>query len=480
MRTKAVIGAAVLGVCVACAEEARTPALHARQARTSPEWVTGGVMYQIQPRAFTPEGTLKAAEARLPRLAELGVTVLYLCPIFVADDDMDRSGWSPRQKKSGLNNPRNPYRMKDFYHVDPEYGTDDDLKAFVRRAHELNLRVLLDMVYLHCGPTAVFMSEHPDFVNRDKDGKILVKGWGFPGLNHANPGLREYLWRNMEYWARDFAVDGFRCDVSDGIPLSFWETGRERLEKIRPDVGMLAEGTRKEDQLKAFDLDYGWGDAYKKWENAAAIRNLWEKMRDERPKGGAKFIRFIDNHDIANDDYDNRIEKRWGADRVDAVLVALFTLDGVPFLYNGQEVADTARHSIFGRLPINWPDDGRAAGVAPRPPAGDGKGGPAATPAEARFAFCQKLCVLRKSEKALTQGELMWLDNDQPEAVLSFARTLGAERIVSVINLTGKAVTVNVAGAGDGAFKALAAARAEGGAAEGFKLGAYGFWVGKR
>lgn len=433
--------------------------LNQRQARPSPEWLTGGVIYQMYLRAFTPEGTLKAAQARLPKLAELGASVIYLCPVFVADDDMDPAYWSPRQKKSGYNNPRNPYRMKDFYHVDPEYGTDQDLKEFVAAAHALKLRVMLDMVFLHCGPKAVFLQEHPDFVARAKDGKILLKSWNFPGLNFACPELREYLWRNMELWVRDFAVDGFRCDVADGVPLDFWEAGRERLEKIRPDVGMLAEGTKKENQLKAFDLCYGWGDAYKKWENAAAIRKLWEAQRAERPRGGAKFARFIDNHDIANDDYDSRVEKRWGAARVDAALAALFTLDGVPFLYNGQEVCDTAKHSIYARLPVSWASGETAAG-------------------KARFAFVQKLCALRKSEPALTQGEVLWLDNDKPDAVLSFARTLGKERVVALLNVAGAPVKVAVAGAD--ASKPLLAAGAEGDPQGGLNLAAYGYWIGKK
>ena len=442
--------------CVAMAAE--TP-LSQRQARTSPEWLTGGVMYQMYLRAFTPEGTLKAAQARLPRLAELGVTVLYLCPVFVADDDSDPAYWSPRQKKSGLNNPRNPYRMKDFYHVDPEYGTDQDLKDFVAAAHALKLRVMLDMVFLHCGPKAVFIEAHPEFVKRDKDGKIVLMAWNFPGLNYACPDLREYLWKNMEMWVRDFGVDGFRCDVADGVPLDFWETGRERLEKIRPDVGMLAEGTKKENQLKAFDLCYGWGDAYKKWENAAAVRKLWETVRKESPVGGARFVRFIDNHDFANDDYDNRLEKRWGTDRVEAVLVALFTLDGVPFLYNGQEVADTAKHSIYSKLPVNWANGETAAG-------------------KARFAFCQKLCALRKAEQALTRGETEWLDNDQPPAVLSFARTLGGERVVALVNLTDKPVMVAVKNFG--ADKPLLARGASSKAEGAFELVPHGFWVGKK
>lgn len=451
--------AGVLVVTAATLAVAQTP-LNQQQARPSPAWLTGGVIYQIQPRAFTPEGTLKAAQARLPRLAELGVTIAYLCPIFVSDDDMDQAFWSPRQKKSGMNNPRNPYRMKDFYHVDPEYGTDQDLKDFVAAAHALKLRVMLDMVYLHCGPKAVFIESNPDFVKRSDDGKIKNAGWSFPGLNFASPALREYLWKNMEMWVRDFDVDGFRCDVADQIPLDFWVEGRARLERIKPDVGMLAEGMRKEDQLKAFDLDYGWGRAFSQLEDGAAIRKLWTTRRDERPRGGAKFARFIDNHDIANDDYNNRLEKRWGTARVDAALVWLFTMDGVPFLYNGQEVADTARHSIFGRAPIDWASGETETG-------------------KARFAFVQSLCALRKSEPALTQGDLVWLDHDQPKAVSAFVRTVDGARVVSIINLTGEPVKVNVKGA-EGAWKPLLPKGAVTDGACNFELAGRGYFVGKQ
>ena len=452
------IGVIMLAAAVALAAD-KMP-LNQRQARPSPEWLTGGVMYQIQPRAFTPEGTLKAAQARLPKLAELGVTVLYLCPVFVADDDMDRTFWSPRQKKSGMNNPRNPYRMKDFYHVDPEYGTDQDLKDFVTAAHALKLRVMLDMVYLHCGPKAVFLQEYPDFIKRDKDGKPVNAEWAFPALNYANPELREYMWKNLEWWIRDFDVDGFRCDVADGVPLDFWEAGRERIEKIRPDVGMLAEGTKKENQLKAFDLCYGWGKAYRDWSQALAIRKQWASARAERPVGGAKFVRFIDNHDYANDDYEDRLEKRWGSARVDAVLVGLFTLDGVPFLYNGQEVADAARHSIFGRAAINWANGETEAGLA-------------------RFVLCKKLCALRVSEPALTKGELAWLDSDAPEAVLSFVRALGGEKVLTVINLSDKPVKVAVKGA-EGAWKPLAEKGATHAVSGGFELTGHGYFVGNK
>jgi glycosidase len=365
--------------------------------------------------------------------------------------------------KSGMNNPRNPYRMKDYYHVDSEYGTDADLKAFIAEAHRLKIRVLLDMVYLHCGPKAVFLEEHPDFIQRDEKGNIVYASWNFPKLNHANPELREYLWKNMEYWVKEFDADGFRCDVSDGLPLDFWETARQRLEEIRPDIGMLAEGTRAADQLKAFDLDYGWRF---KWDDAAAFRQRWETMHDERPRGGAKFIRFIDNHDIANDAYDNRVEKAWGARHVNATLVAIFTLDGVPFLYNGQEVADTARHSIFGRSAIDWANGETPAG-------------------KARFAFCQELCKMRHAQPALTQGEVVWLDNDAPASVLSFLRRTAEAEILSVVNLSKepKQVRIQLPESSKKSFDSLLTDEAtvvDSPSGLALSLGEFAYWVGTR
>lgn len=122
-------------------------------AKAAPEFLKDSVIYQINLRTFTPDGTLRAAERLLPHIAALGADMVYLCPVTLADDDPRPEFWSDRQKQSGLNNPKNIYRVGDYYAVDPEYGTDDDLKSFVRTAHGLGLRVLLDLVYYHCGPS---------------------------------------------------------------------------------------------------------------------------------------------------------------------------------------------------------------------------------------------------------------------------------------------------------------------------------------
>ncbi len=397
-----------------------------RRARPTTDAVTKGVIYQINTRAFTKEGTLNAAAKKLPKLAELGVTIAYLCPVFVADDDERQEFWSPRQKASGMNNPRNPYRMKDFYHVDPEYGTDDDLRAFVANAHALGLKVMLDMVYLHCGPTAVFIETHPDFVKRDAQGKIENAGWSFPGINFDSPELREYLWKNMEYWVSDFDVDGFRLDVADGIPLDFWKEARRRLDAIRPGLILLAEGTRNQDQLETMDLNYGFAffgaldSVLTKNAPASELRKNWESVVAKNPDG-ARFTRYTDNHDIANDDYANRREKRWGSDCAQTALTLCLTMDGTPMLYNGQEIADDSRHSIFGRAPIDWSKEKTEIG-------------------QKRFQFLQKCIELRQTHSALVSNKLKWLDVDKEENVVAFLRTSDDEKIVCVFNLKNEAI----------------------------------------
>ena len=189
-------------------------------ARPVSEELLKSTVYQIFLRPFTQEGTLKSAERLLPHVASLGVKIIQLCPVVLADDDPDKNFWSGRQRAFGLN-PKNPYRQKDYFKIDPEYGSAQDLKDFVARAHGLGMRVVYDIVYFHCGPKAELIGEHPDFVRRNPDGSVKIGDWKFPELDYGNPGLREYMYGNMEYLVREYGFDGFRCDVEDLVPLSF-------------------------------------------------------------------------------------------------------------------------------------------------------------------------------------------------------------------------------------------------------------------
>ena len=156
------------------------------------------IIYQLALRTFTPEGTLCAATKHLESLKELGVDWIYLTACFKADADPDRQTWSPRQIASGCDNPNNPYKIADYFHVDEEYGSDEDLCAFIARAHTLELKVMLDLVYLHCGRNAPFLKQHPDYVLQNADGSFVIgERWPFARINFSNSSAREYLFRNI-------------------------------------------------------------------------------------------------------------------------------------------------------------------------------------------------------------------------------------------------------------------------------------------
>ena len=309
--------------------------------------------------------------------------------------------WSKRQMMSGCENPKNPYRVKDYYKIDEEYGTDDDLRSFVNTAHALGLQVMLDLVYLHCGPKAVFIDEHPDFVQRDEDGNVLFGIWNFPLINFKSDALREYLWDNMIYFVENFGIDGYRCDVGSLCPLDFWIEGRKRLEKIKPNIIMLNEGSNPEYVVEAFDMNYNfdWSaillKVMKKELNAKMIKEKWTEYFEAYPVGG-RYIRALDTHDIANDSFDNRIEKVIGSDAVEAALIINHTLDGIPFIYNGYEVADDYRHNMFSNRyfgngsAINWSNALMDKG-------------------KYRIDFIKRINAMRHEQSALAYGNVAWL-----------------------------------------------------------------------
>lgn len=309
------------------------------------------VIYQMFLRSFNAAGTLKSAEKMLEGIKELGVDIVYLCPICEADDDEKYEYWSDRQKASKLGNPKNPYRIKNYFKIDSEYGTDEDLKSFVKTAHSLGVKVMLDLVYFHCGPNADFIEENPEFVMRDEKGDIIYGEWHFPQLNFKSAQLREYLIENMLYFVKEFDVDGYRCDVGDKIPLDFWSDAIKKVKEIKPSLIMINEGDKPEFIEKDFDFNYNYGwavgvrCAFLGKNPATIIEEKWNWYQSLIKNNHG--LRSIETHDITNDDHENRIEKTLGHNAVEAMFVLNFMMDGLPLIYNGNEDCDIAQHSIY-------------------------------------------------------------------------------------------------------------------------------------
>ena len=414
---------------------ARAANMQFQNARPTPTWFSQGVMYQVQPRAFTPEGTLKAAEAKLEYLKETGVTIVYLLPVFRMDDDMDRSFWSPRQIRSGFDNPKNQYRIADYFHVDEEYGGDADLKSFCAAAHRLGLKVIFDLVYLHMGPSAPILKKRPEFTWWDAPGKVKHGPWRFPTLNFAQPAVREYLLSNVTYLMAEFGADGFRCDVGDGIPLDFWCEAHARMDALSGgDAILLCEGYNPANQSRGFDADYGWfpdGGLFagnREGGSARSIRDAWTG-RERGSAVGARFVNHYENHDIATDARPRR-EIAWGHDAVDQVIVWLFTLDGVPLLFDGNEFAEAnPNHSMFGKTPLAW--------ETLKSPVG-----------EMRHALVKKLAELRRTIPAFTAKNgsegLTWLDVTNAKDITAFVRRAAGETVLVVQNWRNREVETEV------------------------------------
>lgn len=405
----------IVSALAACAASARQPAtprdVSKDAARASRAWVRDAVVYEVFPRTYSAEGNFDGVTRDLDRLKELGVTVLWLMPIHPVGQE---------RKKGGPGALGSPYAVRDYYATNPDYGTKEDFRRLVEAAHRRGLKVIIDVVANHTAWDSVLMREHPDFYTRDAAGKIVAPdpGWSdVADFNYDNPRVREYMTEMLKYWLREFKLDGFRCDVSWMVPTDFWERARAELEKINPDIVMLSEANEPGHMLKAFDLNYGWplfhaiDDAARGEAPAAKLRETWEAERAKNARGALR-LNFTDNHD------ERRAVARLGERGAVAAAVFVFTIDGVPLLYNGMEVGDTMESgdpALFEKFPIFWPIVKRNPGLPD---------------------FYKRLIALRRAHAALRGGELVWLDNSAGARVATYLRRGGGEEFLIAVNFT--------------------------------------------
>ncbi len=406
-------------------------------AITAPDWLSRSAVYQINPRTFSAEGTIKAVTKELPFLAEMGFGVMYLCPIFEEDDSTDLSFWSERQKASKTNNPKNPYRIKNYFTIASEYGTMEDLREFIAESHRLGMRVILDLVYLHIAPNADILKIHPDFAQQDAEGNTICTIWHFPYLDFASQGLREYLWSNMTYFVGALDVDGFRCDVGDGVPMDFWAEARRRIQAIKPDAILINEGSKPESTRLAFDSMYcfGWHEmAYsvyaKKEKPASGLRAFWEELHAKLP-GGHLLLRDIDNHDTVTD-WPMRTELAIGHDGMEQLEVMTYLIDGIPMIYCGNELGDTTELSMFANrfFPGRFkPTDRSIAGEEY---------------SLRRQGIIRTMNAMKRESDVLRYGQTRWLDHDQSEKAVAFRREYEGKSLTFVGNATDAECQVKV------------------------------------
>jgi glycosidase len=375
-----------------------------------PDWVRNAAIYEMNLRQFTPEGTLAAAEAQLPRLKALGVDIIWLMPV-------QEIGAVNRKGSLG-----SPYSIRDYYSINSEFGDLDAMKSFVGAAHGLGMKVILDWVANHTSWDNPLVRKHPEWYARDWKGEFHPTPWNdwsdIIELDYSQPGLRQYMTEAMKWWISEVGLDGFRCDVAGMVPLDFWENLRAELDAIKP-VFMLAEWETRDLHARAFDMSYAWT-----WHNAmhdiahgkadvGALIGFYSHNTKAWPEGSIRMA-FVSNHD--KNAWDGTQFELFGDALKNAIVLSVVT-EGMPLIYNGQEAGNTKRLAFFEKDPIQW----REHWVG---------------------ELYRKLLALKKSNSALWNGpwgaRMIQVPNDQPAHVFSFARINDQDGVFAVFNLSGE------------------------------------------
>jgi glycosidase len=391
----------------------------------TPEWVQNATIYEVNIRQFTPEGTFSAFEKHLPRLKSMGVDILWLMPIHPIGE---------LNRKGSLGS---YYAVRDYRGINPEFGTHDDFQHLVEAAHNLGMKVIIDWVANHTSPDALWIEQKKlDWYTLDSLGRVQptigTDWWDVADLNYENAEMRQEMIACMEYWVRDFNIDGYRCDVAGWVPMDFWNTARAALDQIKP-VFMLAEAEGKE-LYSAFEMTYGWefhhilNDVAKGKKNAADVQSYFERM--QLPEG-AFHMNFTSNHD--ENSWNGTEMERMGEARF-AMAVMAATIQGMPLVYNGQETSLDRRLKFFDKDSINWDKMDLVD-------------------------FYTRLLHMHQKYPALYVGTKQtapkFLSTKEQKDLLIYTREQGDSKVLVVINLSEQAKKVTLSAAAAGTYTNL-------------------------
>ena len=353
-----------------------------------PEWVGDTVWYQIMPDRFcrhsgaprdkkfrkwgdlsSPKwydcygGTLKGITERLDYLSGIGVSGIYMTPIFES-------------------NTNHKYNIFDYTKIDGDFGTEDDLRELVSEAHRRGIRVMLDAVFNHCGHRFAPLldvcekgreSKYFDwfFINSDdfmKDEFTTADGrfysfsfWApMPKLNTNNPEVVKYFSDLCCYWAEEWDIDGIRFDVGDEVAHSFIRKVREKVRAVKPDVYLLGE-------IWVDSINWLCGDEYDAVMNypfSGCVNDFWKNTKLSSrefvcsmnachalypEQVNRAMLNFLDTHDTPR-----AAESCPNLDVLLQKLAVLMTMTGAPCLYYGTEIAMKGVREPFNRAPMPW------------------------------------------------------------------------------------------------------------------------------
>jgi len=377
------------------------------------DWTRDAVIYEVNVRQYTPEGTFAAFQQYLPQLKELGVDVLWFMPIHRI---------SETNRKGTLGS---YYSIDDYKSINPEFGTHNDFKILVEEAHKAGFKVIIDWVANHTGWDNHWYKNNPEWYAVDSLGNHYSPyDWtDVAQLDFTNTDMRDAMLDAMKYWVSDFNIDGFRCDFAGDVPTDFWENARVELDKIKP-VFMLAESEKSELLNHAFDADYAWefmhimNEIAKGNKNANHIDEYLQKI-DTLICHDAYKLNLITNHD--ENSWNGTEYERLGAG-VEAFAVLTYTLNGIPLIYTGQEIGLKKRLEFFEKDAIPSFEKNKT------------------------FEFYQRLNHLKHQYKVLSAGiaggKVERINTNADDKVFCFERANKNEDIVVVLNLSNEDVAI--------------------------------------
>ena len=378
----------------------------------NPEWSYSAILYEMNIRQFTTEGTFRAASERLPFLRSIGVDAIWLMPIYPIGEE-DRKGSLGSY-----------YSIRDYKGVNPEFGSEADLRDFITKAHALGIKILFDWVANHTARDARWISERPvDWYERDSEGRAKVP-WDWSDTAKLNYDNRE-VWRGqidaMRYWVEQFGIDGFRCDMAMLVPIEFWQEASAELHSIKSDIFMLAEA--EEDNLfeGAFNMSYQWNIHHIMCDIAKGARRVWDlrnamHAESQRYPREAMRLSFTSNHD--ENSWSGSEQSRFG--RALEVMTAMTFLmpSTMPLIYTGQEVGYDHSFAFFDRDPI--PEELYKEGYATE--------------------LYRRLADLKHSQRALDSGQrggdVIEIENNAKDCMMTFVREVADSRVVAIVNLS--------------------------------------------
>lgn len=421
----------------------------------APGWANSQVYYQIFPERFCngdssldppgavawgskPDrenfmgGDLRGIIQKLDYIMSLGITCLYLTPIFK----------SPSNHK---------YDTVDYFDIDPSFGTKDDLKDLVDGVHERGMRILLDGVFNHCGyywppfqdvvrygeksEYAAWFFPHSYPVNERNENYDCVGHYKWmPKINLADRQAREYFISVGKYWIENFNIDGWRLDVADEAPTQFWTFFADAIKKSKPDVLLLGETWGDAGRLLSADrldsaMNYVFRDTALDWLAKGKIKPSEADSRLNRMlslypyETALRLYNPLDSHDTA------RFRWMCADKRMHELAVVLqMTVPGCPAVFYGDEVGLEGDNDPGCRLAMEWDVEKQ-----------DG----------ALLALYKKLISLRTSSPSLMRGNFRTLITDDDKNLYAFSRSLDGETSIVIINAGKDAAEIKIFAGGE-------------------------------